>query len=56
VLENVKRLVGHDKGRTLKKISDVLTELGYYFDYRVLNALDYGLTAKKGACFYCWFS
>ncbi|OQY25577.1 MAG: DNA (cytosine-5-)-methyltransferase [Candidatus Cloacimonetes bacterium 4572_55] len=55
VLENVKRLVGHNKGRTLRKISDVLTELGYYFDYRVLNALDYGLPQKRERVFIVGF-
>ena len=47
VLENVKRLVGHENGRTLKKILDVLIELGYHVDYKVLNALDCGLPQKR---------
>ncbi len=47
ILENVKMLVGHDKGRTLKTILRVLDELGYFVDYRVLNALDYGLPQKR---------
>lgn len=47
ILENVKMLVGHDKGRTLKTILRVLRELGYFVDYRVLNALDYGLPQKR---------
>ena len=47
ILENVKMLVGHDKGRTLKTILRVLRELGYYVDYKVLNALDYGLPQKR---------
>ncbi|NKQ35870.1 MAG: DNA cytosine methyltransferase [Chloroflexi bacterium] len=55
ILENVKRLVGHDQGRTLKKISKVLTDLGYYFDYRVLNALDYGLPQKRERVFIAGF-
>ncbi len=55
VLENVKRLVGHDKGRTLKKIFKVLTDLGYYYDYRVLNALDYGLPQKRERVFIVGF-
>jgi DNA (cytosine-5)-methyltransferase 1 len=46
VLENVKQLVGHDKGRTLKTIIKTLQELGYYVQYKVLNALDYGLPQK----------
>ncbi|HFQ94540.1 MAG TPA: DNA (cytosine-5-)-methyltransferase [Anaerolineae bacterium] len=55
ILENVKRLAGHDQGRTLQKISKVLTDLGYYFDYRVLNALDYGLPQKRERIFIVGF-
>jgi DNA (cytosine-5)-methyltransferase 1 len=47
ILENVKMLVGHDKGRTLKTILRVLRELGYSVEYRVLNALNYGLPQKR---------
>src|SRR5690625_3112238 len=38
LLENVKNLVGHDKGKTFKVIRDTLKELGYYVDWRVINA------------------
>jgi DNA (cytosine-5)-methyltransferase 1 len=39
VLENVKNLVGHDKGRTFNVIMRTLQdELGYNVDYRVINA------------------
>ncbi len=47
VLENVKQLVGHDKGKTLKVILSTLKDLGYYVNYAVLNALDYGLPQKR---------
>ena len=47
VLENVKQLVGHDKGRTLKVILKTLRDLGYHVHYQVLNALDYGLPQKR---------
>ncbi len=47
VLENVKQLVGHDKGQTLKVILKSLKELGYHVQYSVLNALDYGLPQKR---------
>jgi DNA (cytosine-5)-methyltransferase 1 len=40
-------LVGHDKGKTLKTIIKTLQELGYYVEYAVLNALDYGLPQKR---------
>lgn len=48
ILENVKQLIGHDKGKTLEKILRVLREeLGYAVHYRTLNALDYGLPQKR---------
>lgn len=47
VLENVKQLVGHDKGQTLKVIIQTLEDLGYSVRYSVLNALDYGLPHKR---------
>jgi len=47
VLENVKQLRGHDHGRTLDTILKTLDELDYWVDYRVLNALDFGLPQKR---------
>jgi DNA (cytosine-5)-methyltransferase 1 len=47
VLENVKLLAGHDGGKTLKKILSTLADLGYYTEYRILNALDFGLPQKR---------
>jgi DNA (cytosine-5)-methyltransferase 1 len=47
VLENVKRLVSHEGGYTFNKILKTLRELGYVVDYKVLNALDYGLPQKR---------
>lgn len=48
VLENVKNLVSHDGGKTFKTIIRVLRdELGYFVDYKVLNALDFGLPQKR---------
>ena len=37
-LENVKNLLGHDKGRTFSVISKSLEALGYSIHYKVLNA------------------
>lgn len=51
VLENVKGLVGHDKGRTIRIIRDTLEEIGYRVDYRILNALDFGLPQKRERVF-----
>lgn len=48
VLENVKNLASHDGGKTLATILSVLRdELGYYVDYHLLNALDFGLPQKR---------
>lgn len=47
MLENVKQLIGHDKGRTFKVILDHLHRLGYYVKWKVLNALDFGLPQKR---------
>jgi DNA (cytosine-5)-methyltransferase 1 len=48
ILENVKQLVGHDGGKTLKTILRTLEkELGYNVQFAVLNALDYGLPQKR---------
>lgn len=48
VLENVKQLASHDGGRTLHTIITTLRdELGYHVDYKILNALDYGLPQKR---------
>jgi len=47
ILENVKQLVGHNNGHTLKVILNTLKELGYHVQYAVLNALDYGLPQKR---------
>ncbi|MBU4300683.1 MAG: DNA cytosine methyltransferase [Nanoarchaeota archaeon] len=47
LLENVKRLASHDKGRTFKAILFKLEQLGYQTHWKVLNALDYGLPQKR---------
>jgi DNA (cytosine-5)-methyltransferase 1 len=55
LIENVKQLVGHDGGRTLTRIMQTLEELGYNADYRVLNALDFGLPQKRERIFIVGF-
>lgn len=41
-LENVKNLVGHDKGNTFKIILQTLQKHGYFVKHQVLNASEYG--------------
>lgn len=47
LLENVKRLVSHDGGRTFGLIKNTLTDIGYNIHYRVLNSLRYGGVPQK---------
>ena len=47
MLENVKQLQTHDKGRTLGVIKEKLQNLGYFIHIKILNALDFGLPQKR---------
>jgi DNA (cytosine-5)-methyltransferase 1 len=48
LLENVKQLKGHDKGRTLKIILEHLQDIGYSnIQYKVLRARDFGLPQNR---------
>jgi DNA (cytosine-5)-methyltransferase 1 len=42
LLENVKNLKGHDKGKTFKIIKEALESLGYTIRAEVLNSMEYG--------------
>ena len=42
LLENVKNLKGHDKGKTYKVIEKTLKQIGYHIKSEVLNTMDYG--------------
>jgi DNA (cytosine-5)-methyltransferase 1 len=47
LLENVRHLVKHDSGRTFDVILTKLRGLGYRVEWRILNALDFGLPQKR---------
>lgn len=47
MLENVRNLTAHDKGKTFKVIQTHLEALGYNVYAKVLNALDYGVPQKR---------
>lgn len=47
MLENVRNLTAHDKGKTFKIIRSHLEALGYTVYSKVLNALDYGVPQKR---------
>ena len=42
LLENVKNLKGHDKGKTFKVIEKTLRDLSYHIKSKVLNSMEYG--------------
>lgn len=45
--ENVKGLVSHEKGKTLQTMIKVYETLGYKVQYKVMNALNYGVAQKR---------
>lgn len=56
VLENVRRLVTHDKGNTFRVIKKTLEDLGYKVFYKVLNSADYGVPQTRNRIFLVCFS
>ncbi len=46
-LENVKNFATHDGGNTLRVVKKTMQELGYSFDYEVLNPIHYGMPQKR---------
>ncbi len=47
LLENVEGLVSHDHGRTLEVILNVLKDLNYHVDWKVLNSADFGVPQRR---------
>ena len=47
LLENVKQLKGHDKGRTFKVIMEHLDALNYHAEAKVLRAADFGVPQNR---------
>jgi len=45
--ENVKGLIGHDRGRTFKIIKNSLEEIGYTVHYKMLNSKDFGVPQNR---------
>lgn len=46
-IENVRGLLSHDNGRTIKTIERVIRDLGYSFDYKIVRASDFGLPQHR---------
>jgi DNA (cytosine-5)-methyltransferase 1 len=47
VLENVRQLASHNRGKTLARILEILRDLGYWVEHKILNALHFGLPQKR---------
>jgi DNA (cytosine-5)-methyltransferase 1 len=47
ILENVKGLSHHKKGKTLKRILELLDEIGYKVYYNILNSLEFGIPQMR---------
>ena len=47
VAENVRGLISHDNGRTLKTIIDIFENLGYNIQTKLLNAVNYNVPQKR---------
>jgi DNA (cytosine-5)-methyltransferase 1 len=55
-LENVKRLKGHDKGKTFSVICNSLREIGYKVYAKVVRAYDHGVPQNRERIFIVAFS
>lgn len=47
ILENVKGLVNHNKGKTIIQIIDMLENCGYHVEYQILNSENYGVPQMR---------
>lgn len=55
LLENVKNFERHDKGRTIKKVKQVLNELHYDVFHKVLNISSFGIPQSRQRIFILCF-
>lgn len=56
LLENVKGLAAHDKGRTFRVIMETLeNDLGYHVDHKIVNAKDFGVPQNRERVFIVGF-
>jgi DNA (cytosine-5)-methyltransferase 1 len=55
IFENVKGLLTHDKGNTIKTIMKEFTNLGYGLNVKILNSMDYGIPQNRSRLFIVGF-
>lgn len=46
-MENVRNFASHDNGKTIEVVKQTLFELGYTFNYALLNSSDFGLPQNR---------
>lgn len=51
VFENVRGLINHDNGNTLKTILNIFKKLDYHIDWNLLKAIDYEVAQKRERIF-----
>ncbi|MCY9532955.1 DNA (cytosine-5-)-methyltransferase [Paenibacillus alvei] len=51
LLENVKGLLSHDKGRTIEVMAQALNDIGYAIDFAVLNSKYFGVPQNRERIF-----
>lgn len=51
ILENVKGLLSHDEGKTFQTILKVLSDLGYDYQWQVLNSKNFGVPQNRERVF-----
>jgi len=51
ILENVKGLLSHDEGKTFQTILGVLSDLGYEYQWQVLNSKNFGVPQNRERVF-----
>jgi len=55
ILENVKNLISHDDGRTIKIIKKTLENLDYKVYYKILNTSNFGLPQSRKRIYFVCF-
>lgn len=55
ILENVKGIINHDKGKTLKVVLEILEKCDYNVSYKVLNSYDFYLPQKRERVYFIGF-
>ncbi len=51
LFENVRGLLNHDSGKTFQTILRILTELGYDYQWQILNSKDFGVPQNRERVF-----